>query len=302
MSHTLLVQWTRRSAVAGALGLLASLGAAGAAVAQSNIAFSTTRDGVLIGNAEIYVMRSDGAEETRLTFDTDANLASDVEPTWSPDATRLAFRTGRSQAPAVVAGTFDGRDEVLADTNSPLTPEDWSPDGSLIAYTNSTRNTGADLWLLPLEKPRKPRVLLQTPANEWDAKFSPDSAWIAFTSNELGAPDVYVMRVDGSAKTRISVDGGSSPRWRRDGKELYYLGADNRTLTAVSVEIGAGFKAGQSTRLFTMRSDAASRVGLRYAGYDATPDGQRFLFSVATAQPTTSRLTIVQNWAAALHR
>jgi Tol biopolymer transport system component len=221
---------------------------------------------------------------------------------WSPDAGRLAFRSGRSQAPAVVVATLDGRDEVLADTNSPLTPEDWSPDGALIAYTNSTRTTGADLWLLPTTKPRQPRPLLQTPANEWDAKFSPDSAWIAFTSNELGSPDVYVVRVDGRARTRISVGGGSSPRWRRDGKELYYLAADNRTLVAVSVETGVAFTAGASQRLFTMRSDAVSRVGLRYAGYDATADGQRFLFSVPAGAPTTSRLTIVQNWAAALRR
>ena len=232
-----------------------------------------------------------------IRYTTDGFASSAI---WSPDATRLAFRSGRSQAPAIVAGTLDGRSEVLADTNSPLTPEDWSPDGSLIAYTNSTRTSGADLWLLRLDKERRAGVLLRSPANEWDAKFSPDSAWIAFTSNELGAPDVYVMRTDGRDKTRISVDGGSSPRWRRDGKELYYLGADNRTLMAVSVETSATFKAGQSTRLFTMRSDAASRVGLRYAAYDATPDGQRFLFSVPAAAPTTSRMTIVQNWAAAL--
>jgi Tol biopolymer transport system component len=234
-----------------------------------------------------------------IRFTTDGFASSAV---WSPDGGRLAFRTSRSQAPAVVAISLDGRDEVLADTNSPLTPEDWSPDGGLIAYTNSTRTTGADLWLLPLAPPREPRVLLQTKANEWDAKFSPDSAWIAFTSNELGAPDVYVMRVDGRDKTRISVGGGSSPRWRQDGRELYYLAANNRTLMAAPVEIGATFKAGQAAPLFTMRSDAASRIGLRYAGYDAAPDGQRFLFSVPAAKPTTSRMTIVQNWAAALRK
>ena len=234
-----------------------------------------------------------------IRFTTDG---SSMRAVWAPDAKRLAFRTSRSQAPAVVASTFDGRDELLADTNSPLTPEDWSPDGALLAYTNSTRTTQADLWLLPLALPRTPRRLLATPASEWDAKFSPDSSWVAFTSNELGDPDVYVMRTDATGKTRISVGGGSSPRWRRDGKELYYLAADARTLIAVSVEIGATFKAGESTRLFTMRSDVASRVGLRYAGYDATPDGQRFLFSVPAGEPTTSRLTVLQNWAAALRR
>jgi Tol biopolymer transport system component len=234
-----------------------------------------------------------------IRFTTDGLASSAV---WSPDAKRLAFRTSRSQAPAVVATTLDGRDEVLADTNSPLTPEDWSPDGGLIVYTNSTRTTGADLWLLPLEKPRRPRVLRQTGANEWDAKFSPDSAWIAFTSTEFGAPDVFVMRADGRDMTRISVGGGSSPRWRGDGKELYYLAADNRTLIAAAVEIGATFKASQVAPLFTMRTDAASRVGLRYAGYDATADGQRFLVSVPAGEPTTSRMTIIQDWAVVLRR
>jgi Tol biopolymer transport system component len=143
---------------------------------------------------------------------------------------------------------------------------------------------------------------LGTPATESDAKFSPDSAWLAYTSNELGPPDVYVMRVEGGEKIRISVGGGSHPRWRRDGKELFYLAADNRTLMAVSVDIGSTFNAGATSRLFTMRDAAASPVGLRYAGYDASPDGQRFLFSVPAAEPTTSRITIIQNWAAALRR
>ena len=123
---------------------------------------------------------------------------------------------------------------------------------------------------------------------------------MAFVSNEFGGPEVYVTAIGGGEKTRVSIGGGTSPRWRRDGRELFYAGADNKTIMSVPVETGAIFKPRLAQRLFTMRSEAASRTGLRYTAYDVTPDGSRFLVSVPVGVATASRLTVVMNWMSAL--
>ena len=224
------------------------------------------------GAMDIWVYEIARGAATRFTTDGFSR-----EGVWAPDGRRLVFSTSRSQAPALVVKTFDEHEEPLVDENSPLYPDDWSKDGQWIAYRNSTRMSGADLFLLPLAAARTPQSYLRTTAHEWDARFSPDSRWVAFVSNELGQPDVYVSPIRGGGKTRVSTEGGTSPRWRRDGKELFYAAADNRSVMAVPVAGGEAFTPGIATRLFTMRSEAASRTGLRYTAYDVTPDGSRFL-------------------------
>ena len=215
-------------------------------------------------------------------------------PVWSPDGRRIALSTGRGGAPAVAVRALDGSEETLANPRSPSYPEDWSTDGKWIAYTDNSRATSTDLWILPLAGDRTARPLRNTQAAEMGARFSPDSRWIAFASDEAGAQEVYVTPLGGGEKTRISVGGGSSPRWRRDGKELFYIGGDRRSMMAVPVELGSTFKAGIPERLFTMRTDAASRINQLYTGYDVSPDGQRFLVSTPV-ELASSRITVVLN-------
>jgi Tol biopolymer transport system component len=248
------------------------------------------------GMSDVWIYDVARGAPTRLTTDGYAG-----SPVWSSDGRRVVFNTGRSQAPALAARALDGTEEKLADRNSPLVPEDWSPDGRWLAFTNNTRTTGLDVWLLPLAGDRKERAFATTNAQEWDAKFSPDSSQLAFVSNEYGSPEVFVSAVGGGEKIRISDSGGHSPRWRRDGKELFYMAPDNRTIMAVPIELGATFKAGVPVRLFTMRTEAASRITLRYSGFDVLPDGQRFLVTVPLEAGST-RMHVVVNWMTMLRR
>jgi hypothetical protein len=136
---------------------------------------------------------------------------------------------------------------------------------------------------------------------EYDAQFSPDSAWIAFVSSESGAPEVYVAPVSQPGDKRpISRGGGTTPRWRKDGQELYYASAGNRSIMAVSIQPGSTVKAGIPRRLFALGTELAARPNPRNTVYDVTPDGQRFLVSVPAGEPMSSRITVVQNWTAAL--
>ena len=191
---------------------------------------------------------------------------------------------------------MNGSDEMLVTDPSPLQPEDWSGDGRWIAYVRNTRQTARDLWLMPLEGERKPLPFSATRFEEWGARFSPDSRWIAFVSTETGAPEVYVAPAgEAGARRRISTGGGTSPRWRRDGRELFYASADGRSIIAVPVRPGPAFAAGVPERLFTFAVPAA-RDRSRNSVYDVLPDGQRFIVSVPAGEATSSRITVVLNW------
>jgi hypothetical protein len=138
---------------------------------------------------------------------------------------------------------------------------------------------------------------------EWGASFSPDSRWMAFVSTESGSPEVYVAPVQEPGKrTRISNGGGVTPRWRRDGRELFYASADNRAIIAVPIAPGPTFAAGSPTRLFSVGASPAARGLRRNAVYDASPDGERFLVSLSANEPSSSRITVVLNWTAVFGR
>ncbi len=147
--------------------------------------------------------------------------------------------------------------------------------------------------MLPMSGDRKPMPVVRTDSNEMGGQVSPDGRWIAYASDELGQWEVYVAAFPGpGGKWQVS-SGGSQPRWRRDGKELFYLAAD-RKLMAVEIKAGGDFGAGPAVPLFETRA--------RYTGdmaYDVSPDGQRFLVSVPTTQ-TASPITVVLNWQSGL--
>jgi Tol biopolymer transport system component len=232
MSHKGVVQWTRRGAVLGTVGLCASLGAAGAARAQSKLAFSSTRDGVEIGNAEIYVMRSDGSSQTRLTFDTDANLASDVEPTWSPDATRLAwtriaFSATRVQPGDIWTMSADGSGQTpLTSGPDHDTGPSWSPDGTRVAFTRrpSSDPGNADVYVINADGTGEQR-LTTDPAFDGEPTWAPDGTRIAFTSDRDGNVDIYTMAADGTDQTRLTFSDATDnhPAWAPIGRPIAFL-------------------------------------------------------------------------------
>jgi hypothetical protein len=240
-------------------------------------------------NTDIWIYDLTRKLRTRFTFEPSAEGA----PLWSPDGNRIVFHSTRK-------GHYDlyqqsasdtGEEELLFASNVDKWPTDWSSDGQFIAYTiEFDPKTKMDIWIIPLLGDRKPVPFLQTEFNEQDARFSPDMQWIAYQSNESGRHEIYVRPFPGKGqdgKWQISTNGGVSPAWRRDGKELFYVSLEDFKLTAVEVNgTGSIFEVGAIRPLF----------GISLAMYDVTADGQRFLVPVREREPSYPPLTLVTNW------
>lgn len=161
-------------------------------------------------------------------------------------------------------------DETLLRAGLSAAPVDWSPDGKSVLYQENAPKTGYDLWLLPVDGDHAPVSYVPTPFNEQSGTFSPDGRWVAYQSDESGQSQVYVQGMPATgAKYQISTSGGTQPRWRRDGKELYYFSQDQK-LMAAPIALGAVVEPGTPHALFTA-------AGLFDGGYAPSRDGQRFL-------------------------
>jgi Tol biopolymer transport system component len=174
---------------------------------------------------------------------------------------------------------------------------DWSADGRFILLGVQERTTvglSQNLWLLPLDE-RRARPLLKSAFNKTEARFSPDVRWISYVSDESGASQVYVQSFpELGLRSQVSVAGGSQPRWRRDGKELFYLAAD-RKLMAVKVRATpTSFEAGVPVVLFDLPNEGSR--------YDVAADGQRFLITRGVREAAPSPIIVVLNWMAALKK
>jgi Tol biopolymer transport system component len=259
------------------------------------------------GNRDIWVLDTVRNTRTRLT----SNPAMDDYPVWSPDAKRIAFASNRD-------GQFDlyqkdssgaGEEEVLLRSDHNKYPQDWSLGGRFLLYSDHDPKTKLDLWLLPLSGDRKPIPFLRTEFNEAQGKFSPDGRWIAYRSDKSGRPEVYVRpspeRGGGDTEWTISNGGGTEPRWRRDGKELFYFTGEG-TLVAVEVRTsGTTFKAGIAKPLFDTRivgGDTPVLFGTPGYYWDVSGTGKRFLINTATQESGLAPITVVLNWTAGLRK
>jgi Tol biopolymer transport system component len=162
-------------------------------------------------------------------------------PVWSPDGLNIIFASSREEETInlyqkVASGV---KDEVLLLKSAyPKYPTSWSSDGRFLLYTERDPKTGADLWVLPLRGESKPMPFLNTKSNESDGHFSPDMRWVAYVSDESGSNEIYVRgspqasgaSSEAGGKWQVSVGGGMGPRWRRDGKELYYRALDGKVM------------------------------------------------------------------------
>ena len=266
----------------------------------SNIALSP--DGTRVaarrffqGNYDIWVIDLARGTTSRAT----SSPAPDGAPVWSPDGGRIAFSSERGKAGNiyVTEASGSGGEEALLSSEQPNDPTDWSSDGRYLLFTRQDPVTLKDLWALPLFGDRKAFPVLQTQFLEEQAHISPDGQWIAFVSNESGKWEVYLQRFPrASAKWPVSTAGGSQPRWRRDGREIYFVDPKS-TLYAVGVTLGARVEIGQPRSLFpSSLGDYA--MGGRYA---ATADGDRFLVNIDDTADTRA-INIVLNWPAALKK
>jgi Tol biopolymer transport system component len=256
-----------------------------------------------VGPADIWIY--DVSRGTPIRFTSD--IEDESAPVWSPDEKQILFRSQRMGAPSLFLKSFgDGVEEQVfpgaSPLNSlPLSPSDWSADGRWLSYISNSPETLRDVWIVPRTGDPKPQPIATSRFDEFDAQFSPDSASVAFVSSESGRPEIYVAPVRRPGDKRpVSLGGGTTPRWRKDGRELFYASLANQSIMAVPIEPGASIRAGTPQRLFFLGGDRATRPNPRNAVYDVTPDGQRFLISAPAGEPVSSRITVMLNWTAGL--
>ena len=257
------------------------------------------------GNNDVYSIDTDHGLQTRFTFDASVEHS----PVWSPDGSRVVFKSLRK-------GQWDlfqkeasgaGAEQPLLETGEPKSPLSWSPDGRVLLYGAYSLKTGWDIWALPLAGDRKPFPVVQTPFDEFSGQFSPNGRWLAYHSNESQEVQIYVRPFPGPGGVRqVSAMGGSQPRWRSDGKELFYVGPDAR-LMAVPIAFGVKSEtldAGVPVPLFRTRLASGENIGsisMSTPQYVVAPDG-RFLMNLAVEEASPPPITVVLNWDAALKR
>ena len=177
-------------------------------------------------------------------------------------------------------------------------PTDWSSDGRYILYREIDAKNGFDQWALPVYGDKKPIPLATTPFEERDGQFSPDVRWVVFSSSESGRSEIYVQPFPGpGGKVQISTNGGAQPRWRHDGKEIFYIAADN-TLMSVPIKVSpAGDSVEPSAPVSLFRTRVFSNVVLGgKQQYAVSRDGQRFLMIVSAEDAAVSPITVLLNW------
>jgi Tol biopolymer transport system component len=255
----------------------------------------------------MWLLDLDRGVSARFTF----GLAPDGSPIWSPDGKRIAFSSDRAGGMGIYQKASNGAlaEQVLIPPTTDLkVADDWSRDGRFLLYAKQAPTTKADLWVLPLASDGtpggSPAPYADSEFNEDQGQFSPDTHWIAYVSDESGRFEVYVRPFPappgGGSKTRVSRGGGMQPRWRRDGKELFYLSLDGNVM-AVDVTKGTDFQAGAPVSLFQAAVNRGGKESpLDAFAWDVAPDGKRFL--VNTAKTTSRPVTMVLNWDAELKK
>ena len=251
-----------------------------------------------MGPADIWLVELERGTMTPFTFDP----GFDNAPVWSPDGSRIVFSTNRDGSMNLYqrAASGAGNDEPLLKSDSSKHATDWSRDGKFLLYQEQNPKTNFDLMVLSLTGGQQPFSFSQTDFVEVQGQFSPNGKWIAYTSNESGTWQIYVQSFPVSGgKWQVSTSGGGHPKWRSDGKELFYISSD-RKLMAVDVKTdGPTFESGVPIALFEL--PVPGLPGPRNY-YVVAADGQRFLVTRSLDEAIAAPTIVVLNWTADLKR
>lgn len=265
-----------------------------------------------IGSSAYVIWIFDAEHNTRTRFTFGNKVA--LSPIWSRDGKQIAYMEGTyggltNQSILAKAADGSGEEHKLMDLSQTMELQqsiqqslcDWSPDGRYILFVTGTASvgTGADIWVLPLVGDRKPYPYIAAPGNQQYAQFSPDGRWVAYASDESGQFDVYVAPFPWTgAKWQVSNGGGILPRWRRDGKEIYFLTLGSAGVFSADVNgHGSSFEVGEVHTLFKVNDLSPNTAGQQWA---VAPDGQRFL-NITTGDAGKLPLNLIQNWTVQLN-
>jgi eukaryotic-like serine/threonine-protein kinase len=250
-----------------------------------------------VANYKLWVYDLFREKETRLTFGSNR----DSYPIWAPDGKSLVFASIKNGPYDLFEKRSDttGSEEPLLQSVAAKSPTDWSPDGRFIAFNSTTPgNSKTAVWILPRFGERKPYIFLQGDFNIGEGHFSPDGHWLAYSSDETGRSEIYVTPFPGGgSKWQVSAAGGSGPRWRRDGKELFYMAADSTLIAAEVDTSGSVFQVGALRPLFHLvLRTGVTRLDLSgVVAYDAAPDGKWFVVN-SPPPGNPPPITLITNW------
>jgi dipeptidyl aminopeptidase/acylaminoacyl peptidase len=247
---------------------------------------------------DIWILDNETGMKTRFTFDP----ADDRSPLWSPDDSRLAFVSSRVAQGEVYVRPTSGQDDasLIYSVEAQIELTDWSSDGRTIFFNTLDVNSGDDVWTLDTQT-HEAKPLLSGKMDESYACLSPDGRWLAFVSNESGDRELYVQAFpEAGGRWMVSTDTGPTdanrPRWRSDGRELFYLRGG--VLMAVPVTATGGtFSFGEPRKLFSVSVTSASSY------FAVSKDGQRILTNeLPPADRSKVGARLIQNWPALLAR
>jgi eukaryotic-like serine/threonine-protein kinase len=244
-------------------------------------------------NTDIWTYSLEDDNAQRLTFDP----SIDSMPIWSSDGTRLVFASNRNLKFDLYVKSANGAEEEkpAVQGGPDKFPNSWSRDGKYVLYER-----GADLWFVTLPDLRSSQFL-KAPSTLKGGQFSPDGKWVAYSSNENGRWEVYVTSFpEAHGKWQVSNAGGEQPRWRSDGKELFYLSPDGKMMS-VPVTTGGNFDPGTPIALFQANPRELLATSEQFT-YDVSEDGQRFLINTQMKQTETVPMSVMLNWTAKLNK
>jgi Tol biopolymer transport system component/tRNA A-37 threonylcarbamoyl transferase component Bud32 len=290
------------------------LGSVATPANYGNVELSPNGDRVAVdiltnNNRDVWVIDLARGVPSRITFDP----GPDWTPAWSPDGSRIAFAAGRAGGTQIYqkASSGVGNDEPLFKLTNAI-PVSWSRDGRYVVFSRLRGGTGggtgaggADTWLLSLSGEPKASPFIESPFDKAQARISPDSRFIAYATNDSGLHQIVVQSFPdpNGGRWQITAQGGIEPKWRHDGRELYYLAFDGKMM-AVPVNPARAdrrFEAGTPSALFETPLVVSRTQAPRDRRYDVAPDG-RFLMAAPAATMGPLPVTAVVNWAAGLDK